>query len=250
MIEHSFERNSMAECPLSFASSSLEPITRLWARSVAICNTCRPDAGTAVITCSRIFWSMLWYINKKNTQKNSKHHDHCLTSCITQRIMTGLFFFFIISNVSQEGVVGQHALMSTPLLLLLKQWMPWLNQGADNWLGRLPGIQFQYLVRGWVTSTQFHLTKQLKAFVSALQVYHKSCRFSLVQFSSTAQREKPTISWRHSLSKRQEIIVILTHWTHFHPWQHASLKPKWQQLSHSHRRYPTLAKPSPQTTSG
>ena len=129
---------------------------------------------------------------QKNTQKNSKHHDHCLTSCIKVRIMTGLFFF-IISNVSQEGVVGQHALMSTPLLLLPKQWMPWMRRLITG-LGDCQEYSSSiWSGVGWLPP-QFHLTKQLKAFVSALQVYHKSCRFSLVQFSSTAQREKPTIS--------------------------------------------------------
>ena len=38
-----------------------------------------------------------------------------------------------------------------------------LNQGADNWFGRLPGIQFQYLVRSWVTSTLIPSNKAVKS---------------------------------------------------------------------------------------
>lgn len=188
MIEHSFERNSMAECPLSFASSSLEPITRLWARSVAICNTCRPDAGTAVITCSRIFWSMLWYINKKNTQKNSKNHDHSLTFCITVRII----FFYNFPRLSRGRCWSTFAYVYSSFLLL-KQWIPWIG-GLITGLGDCQEYSSSIWSGVEWLPPQFHLTKQLKAFVSALQVYHKSGRFSLVQFLSTAQREKPTIS--------------------------------------------------------
>ena len=79
IIEHIFERNAMAECPLSFASHSLEPepLTKLWARSVAMGNTCKPEAGTAVMTCSKICWTMLFKkyrvaVTKKETIIQSK----------------------------------------------------------------------------------------------------------------------------------------------------------------------------------
>lgn len=58
--DESFERKSMAECPfLSFSSTSLELFSRLWARAVAICITCKPDEGTAMMTYSRILWTKL-----------------------------------------------------------------------------------------------------------------------------------------------------------------------------------------------
>lgn len=128
---------------------------------------------------------------QKNTQKNSKYHDYCLTSCITVRIMTGLFFYNF-QRLSRGRCWSTCAYVYSSFATT-KQWMPWIR-GLITGLGDCQEYSSSiWSGVGWLP-LQFHLTKQLKAFVSALQVYHKSCRFSLVQFSSTAQREKPTIS--------------------------------------------------------
>ena len=125
---------------------------------------------------------------QKNAQKNSKHHDHSLTFCITVRII----FFHNFQRLSRGRCWSTFAYVYSSLLLL-KQWIPWIR-GLITGLGDCQEYSSSIWSGVEWLPPQFHLTKQLKAFVSALQVYHKSGRFSLVQFSSTAQREKPTIS--------------------------------------------------------
>ena len=125
---------------------------------------------------------------QKNTQKNSKHHDHSLTFCITVRII----FFYNFQRLSRGCCWSTFAYVHSSFLLL-KQWIPWIR-GLITGLGDCQEYSSSIWSGVEWLPPQFHLTKQLKAFVSALQVYHKSGRFSLVQFSFTAQREKPTIS--------------------------------------------------------